>query len=365
MFRTYKHAYRGEEIVSKMIDNKISESRVEAENLLQKMQDAHLVFNAASSKEACKDKHKSIVSLTLKGKIILFDDAFLMKSLDHLDATYEDQDVTQEDLLAFTHHQFQIINVYKLSQESSCGPETYGLLLQRMAFVPDVFLSEFSDHLNIQNNTGLSMDLKDRIIRLRNLKNTFCGFEAVEWLLDNTDIETREQGSLLMTVLLKRNLIFPVNKEEDKFLDSKDCIYMFPAIAMKTILAKPNEQIDEKIETSEEDSAAQAALIANSKNIVLQNIIDNAETCKVFKDFLATMYCTENLDFYLITKRYAELFDSNGVTDKNEEVSSLAKEIWSTFLENKELNVEDSLWKLVQKQYAEAHIWHDGNRFFG
>jgi hypothetical protein len=277
--------------------------------------------------------------------------------LEHLDLDEEDErNPIDEQIAKRCQYQFSIIRMRDLREDSDISAETFAKFFQRLAFHPDSFLADFSEHRNIQGLTGLNFELKERA---KGRKNSIFGSDLIDWLIDNTDIENREQGCYFGQILLMRKMLNSLNGETT-FVDDKETIYLLPISGLRALFSKsssftsetgPDPQEESLHAEVLEDLAGLHTKTLDAKKDLLIKIIENPKFCSVFQDYLKSIYCSENLDFYFAVVEYRKLFEDGGTKCTSMKLTkSFCENLWKLYLENDDLNVPDGVKREIRKK---------------
>ncbi|EPZ33164.1 regulator of G protein signaling superfamily [Rozella allomycis CSF55] len=221
--------------------------------------------------------------------------------------------------------------------------------------------------MNAQFDTGLCLNVKERLHKLRNVTSTARGCDIVDWLMYNTTCVNRNQALALSEVLLQRAFLKSLN-DNAGFNDNNNDIYRLPISGLRHMFGdmiqeegtEPlNDSADpQSIEKNREIESSQAVRqnsVSHSftKKQLLLIILDDKQSLAAFSKCLQKLLCTENLDFYLKVKD----FTFSAVKSKGSpQIVSEAREIWNTFLENDELNVEDNEKRRVKQLLDSGNV---------
>ncbi|CAJ0749069.1 2173_t:CDS:2 [Entrophospora sp. SA101] len=161
------------------------------------------------------------------------------------------------------------------------------------------------------------------------------------------------------TIVIKPELpVFEWQKVEETGLEE--------TITQATITL--NQPEDVKVDSSRRNlrvnnnRSRSSSLNAESSRIRLMQIIEDEESRKIFRDYLVSQYCEENLDFYMDVANYREFFCTAGlhINEDMEEINSRAVYIWSEYLDDdtspKSLNVPQDLVNTCRRKIeAKSH----------
>jgi hypothetical protein len=364
LFRVFREAFTGEDLVNAMLEAGFAENRQAAETKGQLLINANVLNNLASAKEPFKDKDKCILGLSLKGKILLYGHNFLLPSIDDL---LGEELIDKESL----SKQFSIIKIQDIYGKF----DLMEALVNRMTSNPNIFLSEYSDHVLTQGLTGLNIQTKDRTSKKTGLvcKNSFYSDAAIDWLISNTNIESRQQAVAFGEYMLKKGVLKSVNPNIvnginiENFPDSKDnAFYLIQGMgASKQNVHLSDNSLNNdgsnlaltppKATSTNQDNSANSNSNSSRRALLLQ-IIDNPDSCQIFEDFLRSIYCSENLLFYLMVRTYKRTFTKTKVGEEErfsadpKSSGMVAKQICDKYLKGESLNVEQNSKKSVRAE---------------
>ncbi|KAI5288802.1 hypothetical protein KEM52_001026 [Ascosphaera acerosa] len=237
------------------------------------------------------------------------------------------------------------------------------------------------DHPNLKSSTSLadsdsvseystgSIGVKmarDRKIAGAVYHNTFTGRACVDWLLDCCTTVDRRETIELATLFIEHQLMHAV-QEDPNFKQSNPLFYDFqPSKVAIYALTEKGQQVcgwmaREKPFIS--SSPGGRGVTRDSNNARLQLILSDPALRLLFREFLSSSLCEENLSFYLDVSRFtrqyheAEKVQLMKNMDSVRETLASAYGLYNAFLAPGspcELNIEHSLRNSLASQMTKA-----------
>ncbi|KAL1914392.1 uncharacterized protein VTP21DRAFT_8910 [Calcarisporiella thermophila] len=260
--------------------------------------------------------------------------------------------------------------------------------------------SDSSSVMSTEVNRNLGIEVRDRTLFYTVYPNTFHGQAALDWLCEFTTVISRTEAATIASEFIRLSLVSQIvekGEREDKaagIVDSKSTLYQLTdegqkiagwlneelpngkngdEVDLKEMLSYPASAATKKsgarLSRTDSSRLQKSRLIdfnldAKESNAArLQQILKDAKLLPLFREFLQSNFCEENLAFLLecqeFKRKMAAVRSSGGGPEQKKEAASLAVKIFVTYLapsSPSEVNIDHSLRQEMVQFFTAAGI---------
>ncbi|KAL1969938.1 hypothetical protein VTN77DRAFT_7448 [Rasamsonia byssochlamydoides] len=276
------------------------------------------------------------------------------------------------DVLESSRNTMQLVNLERDSETDKLSTDraTIEVIFRRFAGqdgpnIKNSVSSSDSDSLSDYSNglVGVKM-AKERKIGDKVYQNTFTGKAAVDWLMDCSTTNDRRETCLIAALFVKHGLITAVQEDRAYAQQDPTAVDFQPTKYAIYTVTERGQRIcgwiarEKNAVTSYDNRGAR-----DSNNARLNHILHDPALRLLFREFLRSSLCEENLSFYLdvseFTANYHRLEKSGALNkiDTVRETLAAAYGLYNAFLAPGspcELNIEHGLRNSLASRMTKA-----------